>query len=187
VTVPRLSARFLEWWREELLVDPADAAAPGEDGLALLLAAAVHASRDRPPDLTMHYEPLPHARYRDVRFSAGRWEATRRDGERMTGPRHTFGDRGVSFMLEPAPILEQSEVVRSETLPDGRRALVLREPESEAPPGPWLSLADDVVVGHACEYRAILSPAEDVVLRWDALDAEGRILRRLELTDVSFG
>lgn len=203
-----LSARFREWWDRALVAESAEVPAAsgqvapsGDASLVLIGAAEVTASRSGPHlDFSMLYEPLPHARFGEAHFIGDRWKATLRNGKQLQGRRggsRDLGDRGVSFLLDPSPILEHSDLLGSQTLAEGTRALQLREPlvssvvgrdgklvKFKKPSGPWLHLADDVVVANADRYHAILDPAADILRQWDALHGE-RILRRLELIDVS--
>jgi hypothetical protein len=202
-----LSAGFREWWDQALVTEPSEVpAAPtrpapaGEASLLLVVAAAVTAWRGTHLDFEMVYEPLHGSRFAQAQFIGDRWEATDRNGKHLHGTRHggrDFGDRGLSFLLEPGSILRQGDIRESRTLADGTRALSLREPRVlsvigrdgklvrfKKPAGPWLHLADDVVVGNADSYRAILDPAAEILLRWDAVHGN-RVLRRLELIDVT--
>jgi hypothetical protein len=206
-----LSARFEEWWDSSMAAEATpDAETITAGSLCLVTAADVSVSR-RPTlnrdvtawrvpsiDFTMRYEPLPGTRVTEAVFVGTGWSATMCDGTSLNGQRRDreFGDRGVGFLLDPGRVLEHADVLSDEPAPHGRRILRLREPEVSSvfdrdgvlvrfsePTGPWLRLADDVVVLGADSYEAVIEPEAPVVWRWDALQDQ-RVIRRLVLTDV---
>jgi hypothetical protein len=187
-----------------------DAETTAVGSLCLVTAADVSVSR-RPTlnrdvtawrfpaiDFTMRYEPLPGTRVTEAAFVGTGWSATMRDGTSLNGERRDreFGDRGVGFLLDPGRVLEHADVLSDEPAAHGRRILRMREPRVSSmfdrdgvlvrfsePTGPWLRLADDVIVLGADGYEAVIEPEAPVVWRWDALQDQ-RILRRLVLSDV---